>query len=295
MNSFYSFSCIQNQARSIRVDGDGQDGNVYDATGSGKVNVFSKTGTAKRRFLGVGNELFFTDGVDLEAWLTPTSIWQASTSIQPGTLINAGTSPYNLQMALGGITLNIVATSSDGTHIFIYFDPGTIPEQFANLQGTQVKFLGLYARDFAQRKHLCGHDHLFDPRNHACHAGTRRIRRSDRTPVPARRVQASPPVRFPVFRRLSLRLPPMAASNGNATVPPYSHGDCRRQSRRRCSRRPMARDGGSRKRRSRNGTHCSIPTGISKFTKDREPPQAALIPLGSSIDDNGLRARSTAQ
>lgn len=139
-NSFYSFSCIQNLARSIRVLLDGQDGNIYDATAGGKVNIFSKSGTAKARFLGIGNELFFTDGIDLEAWLTPNLTWAASTSFQPGQLINSGASPYNLQMALGGILLSAVATSSDGTHIFVYFDPENIPDQFANLQGASVKF-----------------------------------------------------------------------------------------------------------------------------------------------------------
>jgi len=145
-NSFYSFSCIQNQQRSIRVLEDGQDGNVWDITANQTaVNIFSKTGTAKTRFLGVGNELFFTDGVDLEAWLTPTAIWLALTNIAPGTLINSGTEPFNLQMALGGITMNIVATSSDGTHIYIYIDPQGVPEQFPNLQGVNVKFTGATA------------------------------------------------------------------------------------------------------------------------------------------------------
>jgi hypothetical protein len=138
--SFYSFSCIQNLARTIRVMMDGQDGNVYDGTAAGKVNIFTKTGTQKTRFLGVANELFFTDGVDLEAWLTPNQTWQASTNTQPGQLINSGASPYHLQMALGGITLPAVSTSSDGTHIWIYFDPQDISDQFANLQGVNVKF-----------------------------------------------------------------------------------------------------------------------------------------------------------
>jgi hypothetical protein len=140
--SFYSFSCIQNLARTIRVMIDGQDGNVYDGTAGGKVNIFTKTGTAKTRFLGVGNELFFSDGVDLEAWLTPNLTWAASTSIQPGQLINSGTSPYHLQMALGGLTMTVVGSSSDGTHIFVYFDPENIPDQFANLQGANVTFAG---------------------------------------------------------------------------------------------------------------------------------------------------------
>lgn len=144
INSFYSFSRIQNGQRSITVLADGQDGNIYDCTGpSTKVNIFTKSGTAKTRFLGVGNELFFTDGVDLEAWLTPQSIWQASTAIAPGTLINSGSEPYNLQMALGGISLNIVGSSSDGTHIYVYTDPESVPDQFPNLYGVSVHFSGL--------------------------------------------------------------------------------------------------------------------------------------------------------
>lgn len=141
-NSFYSFSRIQNQQRIISVLLDGQDGNIWDATAGDVVNIFSKTGAAKTRFLGVANELFFTDGVDLEAWMTPSAIWQAATSIDPGTLINAGAEPYNLQMALGGLTLTIVGSSSDGTNIYVYFDPENIPDQFANLEGVSITFAG---------------------------------------------------------------------------------------------------------------------------------------------------------
>jgi hypothetical protein len=142
-NSFYSFSCIQNQQRKIRVLEDGQDGSIYDITGGIKVNVFSKSGTDKTRFLGVANELFFSDGIDLKAWLTPAPIWKATTAIAPGTLINAGVEPYNLQMALGGLTMNIVATSSDGTFIYVYIDPEGVPAQFPNLDSVHVTFSGL--------------------------------------------------------------------------------------------------------------------------------------------------------
>lgn len=142
INSFYSFSRVINGTRTIDVLADGMDGTIYGASG-GKTSLFTKTGTTKTRFLGVANELFFSDTADLEAWLTPAAIWQASTNIKPGTLINSGAKPYNLQMALGGITLNIVATSSDGTNITIYTDPSQVPEQFANLQGISAHFTGL--------------------------------------------------------------------------------------------------------------------------------------------------------
>lgn len=143
INSFYSFSRVINNTRQINVLADGQDGTIYDATAGGNPSLFTKTATAKTRFLGIANELFFSDGTDLEAWLTPATIWHATTSIAPGTLINSGAEPYHLQMALGGLTLNVVATSSDGTNITVYIDPQNIPDQFANLFGINVKFTGL--------------------------------------------------------------------------------------------------------------------------------------------------------
>ena len=61
----------------------------------------------------------------------------------PGTLINVGTDPGNVQMALGGITLPIVAYSSDGTYVTLYVDPENVPNQFANLVGVKVTFSGM--------------------------------------------------------------------------------------------------------------------------------------------------------
>ncbi len=147
INSFYSYKCVQNGTEAIRVLADGQDGVIYDATAGQKSTLFTKTTAAKARFLGVNTELFFTDGVDLEKWLYPGP-WQASTNVLPGVLINVGAEPGTMQMALGGITLPIVAFASDGTNITLYVNPQNVTNQFPNLLGVNVAFSGLGVATF---------------------------------------------------------------------------------------------------------------------------------------------------
>src|SRR5208283_4248251 len=141
INSFYPYECIQNGVEVIRVLADGQDGNIYDATAGQKSTLFTKTVTTKTRFLGVNTELFFTDGVDLEKWLFPGP-WQASTNVLPGVLINVGAEPGTIQLALGGISLPLVAYASSGTVVTLYVNPQNVPNQFPNLVGVGVTFSG---------------------------------------------------------------------------------------------------------------------------------------------------------
>lgn len=148
INSFYSFKWIQSLATQLRVMADAIDGNVYDISGGGKVNVFSKTaGSGKMRFLGIGNTLYMADQVDQVKMLRSSTAWAATTNIKPGSLIVNG-NPGVVQMALGGITMNVVATASTGAQVFVWIDPQSIPLQFANLQGASVTFAGLTAGAF---------------------------------------------------------------------------------------------------------------------------------------------------
>jgi hypothetical protein len=149
INSFYSYKYIQGGTEFVRVIADGQDGNVYDATPGQKTTLFAKSsGAGKSRFLGLSTELFFCDGVDAKKWLTP-GVWTANTNVEPGTLITVGAEPGTVQMALGGMTLPIVASSmvlSGSSCIYtIYVDPQQIPLQFPNLQNVWVVFSGLSA------------------------------------------------------------------------------------------------------------------------------------------------------
>jgi hypothetical protein len=148
VNSFYPYKCIHGGGEIVRVLADGADGNIYDATAGQKSTLFSKSaGAGKARFAGVNTELFFADGVDLEKWLFPAG-WQASTNLEPGTLINVGAEPGSIQMALGGITLPIIAFSSDGTNVYLYVDPESIPDNFPNLVGVSVAFSGFTTATF---------------------------------------------------------------------------------------------------------------------------------------------------
>ena len=142
--SFFSFKSIQDGIESVRVLLDGTDGNIWDATAGTNANIFTKSASAgPMRFMNVNTELFMGDGIDQKKWLAYAG-WQASKNVLPGTLINVGTEPGNMQMALGGITLPIVATQNLSTSgILIYFDLNSIPDQFANLLGASITFSGL--------------------------------------------------------------------------------------------------------------------------------------------------------
>jgi hypothetical protein len=121
---------------------------IYDATGSSTKNlIFAKSaGAGSAYFQSVGNSLYFTDGPDQKKLLTPQYTWEASTSFEPGSLIaeTLAGSTY-VFMALGGVTLNIIASASDGTTFTFWCDPNTVPENFANLNGVKVNFTGLTA------------------------------------------------------------------------------------------------------------------------------------------------------
>jgi hypothetical protein len=144
-NSFYSYKSIQNGAEVVRTMYDGTDGTVYDATPGQKSTIFTKSaGAGPMRFLGVNTTLFMANGVDQKKWLY-NAPWQALTSVSPGTLISA--SNGTVQMALGGITMNIIATSATSSLVTLYIDPSTIPAQFPNLSsnftGVRLTFSGL--------------------------------------------------------------------------------------------------------------------------------------------------------
>lgn len=144
-NSMFAFKWIQNNAQQIRLLYDGQDGTIYDATAGQKTAIFTKSGTAgKARFASIGSNLYFSDGTDLEKILACGTAWTATTNISPGTLINTAILNGNIQMALGGMTLPIVATQAlSPSGYAIYIDPQQIPLNFPNLVGINVTFSGL--------------------------------------------------------------------------------------------------------------------------------------------------------
>lgn len=144
VSSFFSWKYIQNNAEIVRVLADYADGYVRDVTAGQISTLMAKTGaTAPARFMNLNTELFIGDGLDQKKILTGPVTWTALTAVTPGTLITEGAAPGTLQMALGGLSLPIVATSSNGVVVTVYIDPQQIPNQFANLQGVSVTFAGL--------------------------------------------------------------------------------------------------------------------------------------------------------
>jgi hypothetical protein len=146
--SFYSYKQILNSQQTIRVLLDGNDGNIYDATaGQSSVLMSKASDTAPARFLGLTTRLQVYDGNKPRKWLTPGP-WTASTAVAPGTLISVGAEPGVLQMALGGITVPIIASQSNGSATFLYVDPQQIPLNFTNLVGVTMTFAGLGAASY---------------------------------------------------------------------------------------------------------------------------------------------------
>jgi len=147
-NSFYPWKTLRNNVEAIRVLEDGADGTLYDATPGQISAIFAASaGAGPNRMLGLPNAQFYAgNGVDQKKWLFPGG-WQASTNVLPGTLINQGAEPGVLYMALGGITVPVVATAVSGAgsswqHL-VYVNPQQVPANFANLVGVEVAFSGL--------------------------------------------------------------------------------------------------------------------------------------------------------
>jgi hypothetical protein len=87
ITSFYSFKYLLNGVQQVHVMADTA-ASVYDASAGGQINVFSKSpGAGPTRFLGIGNSLYFGNGVDQKKWLRPSAEWAASTSFDAGSYI----------------------------------------------------------------------------------------------------------------------------------------------------------------------------------------------------------------
>jgi hypothetical protein len=146
--SYYPWKTLRNNVEAIRVLYDGVDGTLYDATPGQKTALFTKSaGAGANRMLGLPNAQFYVgNGVDQKKWLFPGG-WQANKIVTPGTLINQGAEPGTLYMALGGITVPIVASAVSGSgsswqHL-LYINPAQVPTKFANLVGVRMTFSGL--------------------------------------------------------------------------------------------------------------------------------------------------------
>lgn len=106
INSFYSFQYIQNGNEIVRILADGQDGNIYDATGGTKTNLFTKSGGAgKARFVTASPVLYFADGVENRKILRSALTWSANTQFSAGNLIIDPNG--NVQVVLGAAAATI--------------------------------------------------------------------------------------------------------------------------------------------------------------------------------------------
>ena len=85
--SFYSFNTFTLTSEAIRVLADTAT-DVWDVTNGVKNSVWHKAAGAQRTyFLGVGNNLYFTNGVENKQWNVPGKAWAASTPFYMGDTI----------------------------------------------------------------------------------------------------------------------------------------------------------------------------------------------------------------
>ena len=163
VNRFYEFRTLVNNVAAIQVIADLEPaphffgGSVRDVTGPAPGNgilppgndilLWNKIGLPSASgitsFQSVGNTLYASD---LTSWhqLTVGSItWSANTPVTPGTLLDAPNE--TIQIALGGATLPITASSSNGTVITLYVNPFNVPSYFASMQNVPMTFSGLTA------------------------------------------------------------------------------------------------------------------------------------------------------
>lgn len=134
---------------SIQVVYDGQDGNIYDATGpSTKKVLFAKSaGAGKTSFQSVGNSLYFSDGPDQKKLITPSKVWGASQTFNSGDLITDTNG--NIQEVQASYSLNI-STIQVLSHSIVHIPPITswyaVITFVGDVQwpiGTNVTFTGI--------------------------------------------------------------------------------------------------------------------------------------------------------
>ena len=148
INSFYSFQYVQNGAEIVRILADGQDGNVYDATGGTKSTLFTKSaGAGKARFCTASPVLYLADGVDNHKILRSSITWSANTQFSAGNLIIDTNG--NAQVVLGASaatiqTIQVIAVHTAGLLAPVsYFLKITFTANVNFPVGTSISFTGV--------------------------------------------------------------------------------------------------------------------------------------------------------
>jgi hypothetical protein len=148
-NRFYAFKPIVDGIETIHVMLD-TPGNVYDATPAttgppptGQLNIWNKSaGAGKTQFQGVGDELFFGNGVDQQKWVLSNLVWKpnmlydgTATSDEPlGDFI---VDPNGfLQQAVGGFTLLISYVSVSGNMLTLTLETSQLADPSGAPTGT---------------------------------------------------------------------------------------------------------------------------------------------------------------
>ena len=143
INRFYEYRLYNSSTEQIKVIADTAAA-IYDVTGPGygsstPAPLFIKSaGAGSTYFQGVGNNLYFSDGVDNKKVIGSLTSWTPNTLIPAGTYIVD--SNGNIQLAVGSQSANIVGITVSSDVATISLDPTTpltIPI------GTALTFSGL--------------------------------------------------------------------------------------------------------------------------------------------------------
>lgn len=106
INAFYSWKYIQSGIEQLRVLADCKDGTIRDVTVGNLTTLYTKSvGAGIARFLGIGTELFFGDGVDEKKILRSSQIWKANTLFNAGAFIIDGNGNLQVVQSLTTATL----------------------------------------------------------------------------------------------------------------------------------------------------------------------------------------------
>jgi hypothetical protein len=140
INRFYPFRTFGPAGEAIRLmascdpAGGGTHGTVREVSAPA-VNTILQTkdpAAGRTSFVGVGNELFWGDGVATKKWLVSQQAWKAATAFPVGTFIID--SNGNVQESVGAQTANIthvqidllhLAGGATGRKVTLFFDPLT--------------------------------------------------------------------------------------------------------------------------------------------------------------------------
>jgi hypothetical protein len=136
---FYGWNTFTQTDENVRVMADTA-ATVYDATGPNTKNaIWQKSpGAGPTYFLGVGNTLYFTNGVDNKQWLIPTKKWIANTRYYVDDTVLDSNGNIERVMGFNWMGVNSVSVTSGANGKTVVIKVGSAPA----FLGKQMRLVG---------------------------------------------------------------------------------------------------------------------------------------------------------